>query len=153
DQGAALTDRALELDPNLAWGWLWSGWIRVWLGEPEIALQHIERAMRLSPQDPWLSNMEAIIASGHFFAGRDGEAASWAERAVRDNPRHLMAPTTAAASYALAGRITEAEKAVVRILEIDPTMRLSNLQDFIPLRRPEDLERFAEGLRRAGLPE
>jgi TolB-like protein len=154
DTGAALTDRALHLDPNLAWGWLWSGWIRVWLGgEPEVALQHIERAMRLSPNDPWLFNMQACIASAHFFAGRYAEAASWAEKTVRNNPRHLMAATTAAASNALAGRITEAQKAVARILEIDPSMRLSNLREFMPLRRPEDLGRFAEGLRTAGLPE
>ena len=153
DQGAALTDRALELDPNLAWAWLFSGWIRVWLGEPEVALQHIARAMRLSPQDPWLSNMQSCIASAHFFAGRYAEALSWADRAARDNPRHLMAPTTAAASNALAGRMTEAQKAVARILEIDPSMRLSNLQEFIPLRRPEDFERFTAGLRKAGLPE
>jgi TolB-like protein/Flp pilus assembly protein TadD len=153
ETGAALTDRATDLNPNLASGWHWSGWIRVWLGEPELALQHVERAMRLSPHDPMLSNMQACVASAHFFAGRYAEALSWADRAARSNPRHLMPPTTAAASNALAGRITEAQKAVARILEIDPTMRLSNLQDFIPLRRPEDLERFADGLRKAGLPE
>ena len=153
DEGAAVTDRAIDLNPNLAWGWLWSGWIRVWMGEPELALQHVERAMRLSPHDPWFANMLACMASAHFFAGRYEQASSWAERAVRDNPRHLMPPTTAAASNALAGRITEAKRAVTRILEIDPTMRLSNLPDFIPLRRPEDLERFTEGLRKAGLPE
>jgi hypothetical protein len=72
---------------------------------------------------------------------------------MRDNPRHLMPPTTAAASNALAGRMTEAQTAVARILEIDPSMRVSNLQEFIPLRRPEDIDRFAEGLRKAGLPE
>jgi TolB-like protein/class 3 adenylate cyclase len=153
DEGAAVTDRAIDLNPNLAWGWLWSGWIRVWMGEPELALQHVERAMRLSPYDPWFANMLACMASAHFFAGRYEQASSWAERAVRDNPRHLMPSTTAAASNALAGKITEAKRAVTRILEIDPTMRLSNLRDFIPLRRPEDLERFTEGLRKAGLPE
>ena len=93
------------------------------------------------------------MASAHFFAGRYAEALSWANRAARDNPRHLMPTTTAAASSALAGRMPEAQKAVARILEIDPTMRLSNLQEFVPLRRAEDLERFAEGLRKAGLPE
>jgi TolB-like protein/class 3 adenylate cyclase len=152
DTGAAVTDLAIDLDPNLAAAWHWSGWIRVWLGEPELALQHVERAMRLSPHDPMLSNMQACVASAHFFAGRYAEALSWADRAARGNPRYLMPPTTAAASNALAGRMTEAQKAVARILEIDPTMRLSNLQDFIPLRRPQDLERFADGLRKAGLP-
>jgi hypothetical protein len=49
--------------------------------------------------------------------------------------------------------MAEAQKAVARILEIDPSMRLSNLEEFIPLRRPEDLERFEEGLRKAGLSE
>ena len=100
-----------------------------------------------------LPNMEACVASAHFLAGRYAEALSWAERAVRDNPRFSLAQTIAAASNAHAGRMTEAQKAVVRILEIDPLMRLSNLQEFIPLRKPEDRERFAEGLRKAGLPE
>jgi tetratricopeptide (TPR) repeat protein len=153
DKGAALTDRAIDLDPNLAAGWVWSGWIRIWLGEPDLALQHVERAMRLSPHDPQLFNMQACVASAHFLAGRYGEALSWAERAVRDNPRHSVAQAIAAASNALGGRMTEAQKAVVRILGIDPSMRLSNLQEFMPLRRPEVLERFAEGLRKAGLPE
>jgi tetratricopeptide (TPR) repeat protein len=150
DMAAAVTDRAIDLDPNLAAGWHWSAWIRVWLGEPEMALHHVERAMRLSPHDPMLPNMQACMASAHFFARRYAEALSWAERAARDNPRHLLAQTIAAASNALAGRINEAQKAVARILEIYPAMRLSNLQEFIPLRRPEDLGRFAEGLRKAG---
>jgi TolB-like protein/class 3 adenylate cyclase/Tfp pilus assembly protein PilF len=153
DKGAALTDRATELDPNLAHGWLFSGWIRIWLGEPELALQHIERAMRLSPHDPMFFSMQACMAFTHFLAGQYPEASSWAERAVRDNPGHTLAQTVAAASNALAGRITDAQKAVTRVLEIDPSMRLSNLREFMPLRRPEDLERFAEGLRTAGLPE
>ncbi len=42
---------------------------------------------------------------------------------------------------------------MTRIRQIDPTLRLSNLKDLTPLRRPEDMARFAEGLRKAGLPE
>jgi tetratricopeptide (TPR) repeat protein len=153
DEGVAITARAIDLNPNLASAWLWSGWIRVWLGEPELAIQHIERAMRLSPHDPQLFNMQAAMAGAHFFAGLYPEALSWAERAMRDNPRHLMPPTTAAASNALAGRMPEAHKAVARILEIDPSMCLSNLRQFIPLRKSEDFQRLTDGLRKAGLPE
>ena len=52
DDGAALIDRALVLNPNLAWAWFFSGWVKVWLGEPEVAIEREARAMRLSPHDP-----------------------------------------------------------------------------------------------------
>ncbi len=153
DSGAGLIDRGLQINPNLAWGWLFSGWLRIWRGEPEVALQHVARAMRLSPHDPQLFNMQAAAASAHFFAGRYEEAFSWAQTSVSDNPHHLMPATTAAAASALAGRLPEARKAMARLREIDPALRLSNLEKFIPLRRPEDFERLAQGLRKAGLPE
>jgi adenylate cyclase len=58
-----------------------------------------------------------------------------------------------AASAAMAGRQEQALKAMARLRELDPTLRISNLKDVTPLRRPEDLARYAEGLRKAGLPE
>jgi hypothetical protein len=39
------------------------------------------------------------------------------------------------------------------MLEIDPVLGVSRLADHVPLRRPDDLARYAEGLQRAGLPE
>jgi adenylate cyclase len=51
DAGLALTDRALALNPNLALAWMSSGWIRSYVGEPEIALKHLAYGMRLSPLD------------------------------------------------------------------------------------------------------
>ena len=47
--GAALIDRALQLNPNLAEAWHFSGWVRIYLGEPEVAIEHLAHAMRLSP--------------------------------------------------------------------------------------------------------
>src|SRR5262249_13841390 len=49
DDGAALIERALALNPNWAWAWLFSGWAKVWYGEPDAAIEQITRAMRLSP--------------------------------------------------------------------------------------------------------
>jgi hypothetical protein len=54
---------------------------------------------------------------------------------------------------ALAGKPVEAEKAMARLRQIDPELRLSNLKDLFPIRRSEDFDRWAEGLRKAGLPE
>ena len=58
-----------------------------------------------------------------------------------------------AASHALAGRLDQAHKAMARLREIDPTLRVSDLRHMFTFRRPEDLARFEEGLRKAGLPE
>lgn len=152
--GVAFIERALELNPNLAGTWLNSGWARIWLGEPEVAIEHLARAMRLSPLDPILFRMQGATASAHFFAGRYDEASSWAEKALRENPNLQQALRTAAASHALAGRLQEAQKAIARMRQLDPDFRISNMKDRLPaFRRPQDFARYAEGLRKAGVPE
>jgi len=153
DGGSAMIERALLLNANWAWAWAFSGWTKIWLGEPEVAIEHVARAMRLSPQDPQFFNMHAANASAHFFTGRYAEASSWAERAAREQPNHFIAACMAAASNALAGRLAEAQKAMARLRQVVPALRLSNLTDLFPIRRSEDLARLAEGLRIAGLPE
>ena len=59
DSGDAYIDRALVLNPNLAVAWFVSGLVKVWLGEPEVAIEREARAMRLSPHDPQIFNMQA----------------------------------------------------------------------------------------------
>ena len=70
DDGAAFLDRALSLNPNLAMAWSASGWVKVYLGEPDRALERFAHAMRLSPVDPFLFGMQQGSAYAHFFAGR-----------------------------------------------------------------------------------
>jgi TolB-like protein len=152
DAGAALIDRALRLNPNLADAWHFSGWVRVYLGEPELAIEHFAHAMRLNPLDPLTFIMQMGIAFAYFFAGRYKDASSWAEKALREKPEYHPALRVAAASNALGGRMDEAHSAMARSLRLYPTPHISNLKNQIPLRRPEDLARYAEGLRKAGLP-
>ena len=104
DDGKVLTDRAIALNPNLAWAWLFSGWVRVWLGESEVVIDRVSRALRLSPTDPHSYSMYSALAFAHFAAGRYSEAVSWAEMAVQEKPSFLLATCIAAASNALAGR-------------------------------------------------
>jgi tetratricopeptide (TPR) repeat protein len=153
EHGAALMERALALNPNWASAWLFSGWGKVWLGDPEGAIEHVARAMRLSPQDPQIFNAQAATAAAHFFAGRYAEASSWAEVAVREQPDHFIATCVAAASCALAGQAAGAQKAMARLRQHDPDLRISNLGDLFPISRPQDFARWAEGMRRAGLPD
>jgi adenylate cyclase len=154
EEGGALIERSLALNPNLAVAWNLSSSVKVWLGDPETAIERIARAMRLSPLDPLTYYMETVIAHAHFVAGRYDEAAASAERAVQQQPaEYVSAVRIWAASSALAGRQSDAEKALARLRQIDPTFRVCDLTDRVPFRRPEDLARYADALRKAGLPE
>jgi TolB-like protein/class 3 adenylate cyclase/tetratricopeptide (TPR) repeat protein len=151
--GAALVDRALVLNSNSAEAWNFGGWAKIWLGEPEAAIERFARAMRLSPLDPRMSVMWAGTAYAHFLLGRYDEAVSWAAMALQDNPDFQPGLRIAAASNAMAGRPEQAHKAMARLRQLNPVLRVSTLKDVLPYRRAEDLSRLEEGLRRAGLPE
>lgn len=153
EEAAALVDRALILNPNLAAAWNASGWVKAFLGETDAMIEHMARAMRLSPLDPLMFSMQAITALGHFFAGRHGEAAVWAEKAVREGPNMLITLRVAAASYASAERSEDAHRTIARALQLDPGMCVSNLKDRLMLLRPEHFAQYADALRKAGLPE
>ena len=153
DAGAAFIDRALAVNPNLASAWQNSGWVKTFLGEPEEAIQRLTHMLRLSPLDPLSFRAQGGIAFAHFLAGRYDEASSWAEMALRQRPTFLAAIRELAAARALAGRIPEAQQTMARLRQLDPAMRVVNVKDWVPLRRPEDLARLEDGLRKAGLPE
>ena len=139
---------------NSAQAWNYGGWVKNFLGEPETAIERFARAMRLSPLDPRAMAIQAGTAHAHFLLGHDDEAASWAAVALQDNSDLQPGLRIAAASNAMAGRPEQAHKAVARLRQLNPTLRVSTLKDVLGFyRRAEDLSRLEEGLRQAGLPE
>ena len=152
--GAAHVDRAIVLNPNSAAAWSVSGWLRIYLGEPLSAIERFERALRLSPLDAFTYFGCAGMAFAYVYAGRFEEAASWATKACHEQPNWGASWRAAAMAYAFSGRMPEAREAINRLLELYPSLRLSNLANVAsPFRRAEDLARYTEGLRIAGLPE
>ena len=149
----ALIERALALNPNLAMAWLFSGWVKVSLGDPDAAIERVGRAMRLSPQDPQMFSMQNAIACAHFVAGRYDEALSWAKTAMRERPNFVLPNCIAATSAALAGRLDEARKAIAHLRQIAPELTISNFMNVMSYLREEDFDRCLDGLRKAGLPE
>jgi TolB-like protein/Tfp pilus assembly protein PilF len=151
--GDALCERALVLNPNLAAAWLFSGWSKVVLGDPDVAIERVSHAMRLSPRDSQIASMHNAIACAHFVAGRYDEALTRAEMAILERPDYIFQASIAAASAALAGRPEKARKAMARLLQIDAGVRISNLSEWGQVfLRKEDSGRLVEGLRKAGLP-
>jgi tetratricopeptide (TPR) repeat protein len=152
DTGAGLIDQALSLNPNLAEGWRSIGWVRVWLGQADAAIDCFAKAMRLSPVDPRMFDMQAGLASGYFIAGRYEEACSWSDKAIGNQSKYGPALRVGSASQALAGRVERAQKLAALLRRADASLRVSNLPDRAPW-SAAGLAKLAEGLRKAGLPE
>jgi adenylate cyclase len=154
DDCAAFVDQALTLNPNLAVAWATSGWIKICFGDPDTAIINVSHALRLSPLDPRKYSWQHYMALAHLCAGRYDDAGSWAARALRNSPDNAGALRVAAASHALAGRITEAQQTMARMRHLYPTLCVSRVGEILPpFRRLEDRSRYIEGLRKAGLPE
>jgi adenylate cyclase len=153
---AALTfiDRALELNPNLAIAWSVSGYINLALGHPDLAIERFAKATRLSPFDQHRWWYQIGTAFAHFFAGRYEEAASWGARVSQENPSLPNAHLIFAAASAMAGLLEPAHAAMARYRERFASRRISNLHEWAFYSELTDyVARYAEALRRAGMPE
>jgi TolB-like protein/class 3 adenylate cyclase len=139
-----LTDRALALNPNYASGWHQSGNLRLWAGYPEIAIEHLEIAQRLSPRMQ-LGHWRSLIGVAHFLSRRFDQAVSNLILAIQQDQGDPVPYRYLAASYAHMGRPNDAQEIVARLRAITPRV--------IPgdplLRNPEHRELFLSGLRLA----
>jgi TolB-like protein len=151
--GVALIDHALRLNPNLAVAWQRSGWIRVYAGECELAIEHLRTAMRLSPLDPLMHLAYSAAAFACFLLDDLDQSSAWSDRALQMRPDWPAALRVSAMSNALAGRERLAQQAMLRLRALQPSLRLSNLHEQMFLHRAEHMEKFVDGMRKAGLPE
>jgi adenylate cyclase len=146
--------RALSLNGSCAAALYWGAHIHAFSGDPVIAEDYANRALRLSPFDP--ISYEAYLALGtvRFREQRYDDAAAFYDNAVQANPRFSSLYAAQTAALALAGRIKEAKSQGRRLLELEPTFQVRSCVDFFfQFARPEFVDRFDEGLRKSGLPE
>ena len=154
DLAIAAIDRSLTLDSNLARAWNWSGWARMLdHGDGNGAIERMERARRLSPLDPEAFTFNSGIAWAHFIEGRYDEAVRWADASLHVRPRSTTALRCKLAADGLLGRTEEANETMRALLAIQPDASVAKLKTLMPMRRPEDMARYLDGLRNAGVPE
>jgi adenylate cyclase len=151
-RATSMLERALSLDPNSAWAWNRSGWLHNYHDDPEVAIEHFERSLRLSPFDPMAFNCEMGIGCAHFIVRRYDLAAHWQEKALMSKPNTAWIHRTLAPAYALAGEPDKARDSVGELLKGYPGIRIVDILQAMAFSR-EVMSRFAEGLRQAGLPE
>jgi tetratricopeptide (TPR) repeat protein len=139
-----LIDRALSFNPSFAIGWQRSGWLRLWAGQPDLAVKHFETALRLSPRDrpagPFMG-----IGAGHFFARRFDDAAAMLLRSLQGHPGWAPTYRFLAACYAHMGRLDEARETIKRLQAVTPVV----VPNAMHWRNPEHREFFLSGLRLA----
>jgi adenylate cyclase len=147
-----ILQKALALDPNLAFAWTRSGWLRTFQGDHETAIQHFERALRLSPFNPMVSNCLMGIGCAHFVAGRYDQSVEWQEKSLFANPAATWMYRGLIPAYVFAGRFDKAKEGLNELLRDYPDLTIPKVRAALAFN--EDYTgRMIEGLRRAGLPE
>jgi tetratricopeptide (TPR) repeat protein len=144
DAAIELIDRALTLNPSFARGWVISGWLRLWAGQPEVAISHFETSLRLSPHSRRSGTFMAI-GVGHFFAERFDDAAAMLLRSLQEHPGWAPTYRFLAACYAHMGRLDEAGETIKRLQAVTRVVMPSAMH----WRKPEHRDLFLSGLRLA----
>jgi TolB-like protein/tetratricopeptide (TPR) repeat protein len=152
DAAFAALEAALAVSPSSAITYNVGGVIFGWAGEAERAIEWGERAMRLSPFDPWAWSAFHALALGHFHRGRYEAAAKAARKAVLLNPAHSISHMLLVAPLAKLGRVKEAEAAAARVLELQPGFRYGRQFSGVNC-APTLAASLGGALRSAGLPE
>src|SRR5262245_28072087 len=155
DTGTAdvIVDRAIAINPNLSVAWRLRGFINVYLGRHEPALEQFHYAMRLNPLDPEIHKVEYGLALANFFLRRFEIASSWITKSLARQKNFAPAQRFALVSYAMLGRIADAQMMQARLREAGIDLTISQLKKRIPYQRQEDVDLFIEALRIAGVPE
>ena len=158
ETGAALVEKAINLNPNSAMAFRFGAVLHGYLGQVEKAVDYAQRADRLNPLDSgWTGNMGYVIA--YFGIGDHEKVLDWTARILREKPHVAPALRYRAASLALLGRVEEAHEVVARILKQTPGYTIEDVRrhhEFdmhTPFKVPGVTESLYRGLRLAGLPE
>ena len=153
EEACALHERALSLNPNLPMAWCFSGLAHCYLGHHEIAIEQIARAQHLSPHDPHAFFFDMALTMPYLLRGEFNQALVLGRRAVELNPGFTSTYKGYLATLGHLGREQEAKRVLDRLLGLEPRFSVRSALERSPLTRLADLNLYAEGLRRAGLPE
>jgi adenylate cyclase len=139
-----LVDRALVLNPSYARGWFVGGLLRVWAGQPDLGIEHVETSVRLSPREQVGATL-FVMGMAYFFKRQFPEAAAKLRASFQDHPGYPQPYRFLAACYAHMGRLDEAGAIIARLRAITALVVPTEL----PWRNPEHRELLLSGLRLA----
>lgn len=149
----AAFDRSFALSNSCALALGFSSIVRAWQGDDAMAVEHAQRAIRLSPYDPLLYIPYIGLAYAHFAAGRFAEAAAAAARASESNPKFSMPYVLHAAALASLDRPEEARMVLDLLFNVEPDLTIATALRSARFLDPDHKSQLGDALRSAGLPE
>jgi adenylate cyclase len=144
DAAVGLIDRCLHLNPSSARSWYFSAVLRLFVGDPDLAIDHFEASMRLSPRDRFGAPLTGI-GGALLFSRRFEEAATTLRASLEQHPTFPLTYRFLAACYAHMGRIDEAREIVEQLRAISRVV----IPGVTPFRNPEHSALLLSGLRLA----
>ena len=146
-------DRALRVNPNLAFVWAMSALTYCYIGEPDAALQRLERHRDLNPIEPYPSLFDNPYAIAYVIKGDYEQAAIFGRRVTRARPEFVNGYKPFIAALGHLGRTDEADPYVEKLLSLEPAFTVRRFGEVYPFKHDKDRERYMLGLRLAGVPE
>jgi adenylate cyclase len=153
DRALAFFDRALRLNPSSAFNWGLSALTYCYIGEPDVALQRLKRYCELASPELYFSYFKANYTIAYTFKGDYERAVLVGRRAVAANPNFTAGYKPLIASLGHLALRDEAQLYIRKLLELEPNFTVESFGQNYSFKRPDDRERYMEGLRLAGVPE
>ena len=143
--------RALRLNPNDANALNVQGTLSIFTGQPDAAIEHIESAMRL---DPGFSQQYLhFLGLAHLLMGHYETAATMFRERIRLVPETDTSRSALASALGHLGHIDEARRVWAELKKINPKYSFDNHTGRLPFEHAADVQRIADGLAKAGLPD
>jgi adenylate cyclase len=158
EEGIAITDRALALNPNSAYALAISGMLRAYSGDTQKAHEHLEEADRLAPPGAYINFKTWGRLVACFVDGDYAGVLDWTAQSLREFPSSVPTLRYRAAALGLLGQLDEARRTLDRLLKANPEVTIARCRRHVevemknPFKRPGVAEAYYEGLRLAGLP-
>lgn len=153
ERAGSFIERALTIDPNNAWAWMRAGWMKAIYNQIDGALECFERALALSPHDPFTFNIYFGMAVAHADRGDNRKAAELVEKGLRAGPGVTWAFRALASYYAQAGETEKAAAAIAEFRRHNPGITIAKLRAGVPPSMLLSNPQYLEGMRKAGIPE
>jgi AraC-like DNA-binding protein/TolB-like protein/tetratricopeptide (TPR) repeat protein len=144
--------KALSLDGGSAWAWSRHGWIDVYKGDADSAIERFKISLDLAPNDSLAFNNLVGIGCAHFHAGRYLESARWQERALLEHPVAAWVHRTMCPAYELAGKHDEAQRSLAALRQRYPDLTVAEVQRGLPPLQASYCDRLFGALQSVGLP-